>query len=113
MSSDDMYIVFKEAERPLWWMRWLKDGFSHCFVIRADGNKWLKYESGHGVTRIDSVNHYATLIENGIIVKIQAVERKRWVSLNTCVGFTKLITGIRSWSLTPYQLFKKVHNGSI
>jgi len=108
MSSDDIYIVFKEAERPLWWMKWLEVGFSHCFVIKPDRGYWLKYESGHGITRVDSFKDYAELIEDSIIVKIEAKESKRWVSLNTCTGFVKLIAGVKGWSLTPYQLYKKV-----
>lgn len=108
MCSDSYYIVFKEAERPLWWMKWLRHGFSHCFVMRADRGYWLKYESGHGVTRVDSVKDYAELIEDSIIVEIEATKPRRWVSLNTCVGFVKLITGVKGWSLTPYQLYKKV-----
>lgn len=99
--------MFTEADRCLWYMRWLKKGFSHCYILRADGGNWLKYESGHGVMRVDILPNYEKPTKDRIMVKVKAVERKKWVLINSCVSMVKLITGVGS-GITPYQLYKSI-----
>jgi len=108
MYSDSFYIVFKEAERKRWYLKLLRKNFSHCFVLSNDKGKWIKYESGDGVSRVDIVSNYDECTNDCIIVKIESTERKRMMMLNTCVGFVKFITGIGGLALTPYQLYKRV-----
>jgi len=109
MYSDDYYIVFCEAERKRWYLRYLKPGFGHCFLIKPDKGKWIKYESGDGVTRVDISDNYDKYTKDSIMVKIKSREAKGLFCLNTCVGFVKLVTGFGGWAFTPYQLFKKVN----
>lgn len=103
------YIVFTEAERKYWYMRWLKKGFSHCYLLQAYEDKWIKTESGQGVIRADVVN-YEKPSQGCIIVKIKAKDKKMWFSINTCVSLVKAITGLGGRALTPYQLYKRVNH---
>lgn len=104
----DYYIAFTEADKRYWYMKWLKSGFSHCFVLKADRGVWLKYDAGHGELTVDVVKDWDKLFKECIIVKINSKPRKKWVYFNTCVSMVKLITGLGGLALTPYQLFKRI-----
>jgi len=108
LEYSDYYIVFTEANKRYWYMRWLKKGFSHCFVLKADRGVWIKCDAGHGELTTDVIKDCDKLLENCIIVKINSKPRKKWIMLNTCVSMVKLITGLSGWSLTPYQLYKRI-----
>lgn len=114
MSLDDIYYaVFVEAERRYWYLRWLKKGFSHCYILRADGGKWLKYETGHGVTRVDVIARYEKPSKDCIMIKITARKATKWILFNTCVSLIKMITGRGGLAITPYQLYKRLTMGRI
>lgn len=89
-------------------MRYLKKGFSHCFAISVSNGQYVKYESGHGVTRVDCFEDFEHLLKNCIIVKCNGKESSGLFYVNTCVGFVKAIVGITGLSFTPYQLYKKI-----
>lgn len=111
MSGDIGYICFTEAERPVWWMRWLKKGFSHCFILIPHNGLWVKYEHGHGVTRIDIVDNVTDIVERCTIVKYEFSGKRSGLMILSCVGFVKAVAGISGLSLTPYQLYRRISSG--
>lgn len=108
--SSDVYVCFTEAERPHWWMIFLKQGFSHCFVIEPYYDKWIKYEYGHGAARVDVLTDFDDLRKRCIIVPAKRQKVRGLTRLNTCVGFVKSIIGDNSLCLTPFQLFRRLVN---
>ena len=106
---DTYYICFTEATRPLWYMRYLKRNYSHCFVLQPHKGQWLKYESGHGSVRVDLIDDYADILNKCIIVKYYSKSKSKGpLMLATCVGFVKHIIGVNNLSLTPYQLYRSL-----
>lgn len=89
-------------------MRFLKKGFSHCFAIGISHGLYVKYESGHGVTRVDVSRDYKQWVKGCIMVKVKAGRSNPVIFLSTCVGFVKAVCGIDSKAVTPYQLYKAV-----
>ena len=72
-------------------MRWLKKGFSHCFILSCNNGEWYKHEYGHGVFRIDMLSEYEVqhIRESCIIIKhAKSDVRVKWF-INDCVGFVK------------------------
>lgn len=97
-----------------WWSRLLKPGFVHCFFLLQERN-WIKIEGRRGSVKLTQLgqepidviaSHYreqgATVIETA--VSTEAV-RLPFVARN-CVGLVKAMLGVRSFSLTPWQLYK-------
>lgn len=102
------YVAFREAERPLWYMRYLKKGFSHCFAISITNGQYVKYECGHGVTRVDVSHDFKKWTKGCIIVKVEPKQGKRLFYINSCVGFVKAVTGLGGLAITPWQLYKRL-----
>ena len=109
MCLDSYYIVFTEPKSSAWYLKLLKKGFGHCYAVRAEGDKLLKFESGHRVVRVDLVE-LDYISKESTIVKCQAKARTSRFMINTCVGFVKFILGVDGCSLTPYQLYKRLKN---
>jgi len=108
MSGEVYYICFKEAARPKWFMRFLKRGFSHCFALQPYNGKWVKYEYGHGVLRVDVIDDVTDVKEGCIIIKHYRESNDKYFGIMSCVGFVKWACGIPGFSLTPYQLYKRL-----
>ncbi|KAF0139569.1 MAG: hypothetical protein FD153_922 [Rhodospirillaceae bacterium] len=51
-----MLVVFCD-NTDLWWLRFLKRGFRHCFVALCDGRHWVT---------IDPLSHYTDVAAYGI-----------------------------------------------
>tara|TARA_R110000822_G_scaffold38746_7_gene107127 strand:+ start:985 stop:1344 length:360 start_codon:yes stop_codon:yes gene_type:complete len=109
----DSIIVFQQANsHPLSWL--LHRDLRHvwCAVIQDD--MWVSYDWRQGMPMMraeagadfDLAGHYR---DQGYTV-IETTRPDRPVFgpfvLNNCVGHTKLLMGIRSWALTPRQLYK-------
>lgn len=108
MSSEVYYICFTEAERPKWYMKLLKKGFSHCFAIQPHKGKWAKYEYGHGFARVDLLDNLDHIKNSCIIVKHVREGKGRYFGFMSCVSWIKWSCGIKGFSLTPYQLYKRL-----
>lgn len=108
MCSEILYICFKEAKRPRWYMRFLKKGFSHCYAVGVSNGQYVKYECGHGVTRIDCFDYLGDLLKDCTIVKYHSKRTNRLFYINSCVGFVKAVAGIDCKAITPYQLYKSI-----
>lgn len=109
--SETVHICFTEAERPLWFMRYLKKGFSHCFLLVHDKGDVFKYDFGHGVMRIDrlSSDDVQDIVKSCIIIEQEIISGKTGIVFTTCVGFIKALIGLKAPLVqTPYQLYKRL-----
>lgn len=94
----------------------LKEGFRHCFAaVQADGY-WVTVDGriGMPVVTVVAASDFdlkAFYVNEGYTVAEMHEEGEAsWLPLtNTnCVGLVKTVLGIRSWCLSPYQLYKRI-----
>lgn len=118
------YVIF-EHDVSLWWLKWLKPGFRHCFVV-------LEYENHKGERLWLELNpmsnqFYALLhdsrLEKDYLLALMADINMRILEFEfrlsplkcaptgifSCVEFVKRVLGIHSFFIiTPYQLYIKI-----
>lgn len=101
----------------VWWARWLKNGFVHCFVL-VESNGWIKIEYQYGAVKVTQLGEFADIVahyrDQGAIVVSTMVSTdpiRSPVLVRTCVGLVKEILGVKSFSLTPWQLFNCLTRG--
>lgn len=92
----------------------LKPGFRHVFVAIASGDYWITIDGKNGVPVAEVVapSDYdlaAFYEDEGYTVV--AVEQRTQpprgpLAAANCVGMVKAALAVRSWALTPYQLYK-------
>lgn len=123
MPSDDAvnpavqwaWVVFSgQADLP--WLRVLKPGFRHCYVLINDGRCWYSVDSMSNLTDINIHHHVppsfdlpAWLEERGLRVLrcpvVRPVRPAPWMPF-TCVEAVKRVLGLHSfWIWTPWQLY--------
>lgn len=101
----------------VWWLRWLKPGFRHCFAAVDDGTQWLTIDpllhrlevrASGLASDFDLAAAYRRMGLVVIAVSPPAVPRRAAVfGLFTCVETVKRLLGLRGvWVLTPWQLFR-------
>ena len=107
------YVAFG-GRRTRWWMRFLKRGFYHCFLILGNGREWIL---------IDPLVHFTDVIvlcrtPIGRVLRDKGYRIVRTtpvvppvthtqLRLLTCVEVVKRFLGINQpFIWTPYQLFK-------
>ncbi len=112
------WIVFSH-ETDLPWLRILKSGFRHCFVILNDGHSWVSFDPLSGHSEI-SVHHLPPDFDlpgwlEGRGHKVvpasinYAHKRPAPPMLFTCVEAVKRVLGLHSiFILTPWQLYKRL-----
>ncbi len=112
----DIWVVFSN-QADLTWLKILKPGFRHCFVLIHDGEHWLA---------IDPMSHY---VDFSILPVDPAYDLPRWLTnqglsfvkatpnralkkpapfaVFTCVEVIKRFLGIhRRRVITPWQLYR-------
>lgn len=116
------YVVFQD-ETSLWWLRLLKPGFRHCYVLYplAGGGSFLELNPLSNcflvrrLTVTPAGDYLRRLRRRGCTVcRISQtdvpVRPAPWGPF-TCVEFVKRLLGIRSWFIiTPFQLYKNIKN---
>lgn len=116
-----VYVVFVD-ETSLWWLRFLKKGFRHCYVLIAIDNKmtWLEINPMSNQTFIsvyqflEETEYVDNLkIDNKFIIcEIDVFDvglKTAPISWFSCVEVVKRIVGLHSFfTFTPYQLYKKL-----
>lgn len=118
------YVVF-EHDSSLWWLRFLKPGFRHCYLLLPFSNQprqWLEINPMsdqifvflHSNTlNLDYIYHLQ-LCHNLQILPVKFVSappKCAPLAPFTCVEFVKRILGIHKWNIiTPYQLYKYLYN---
>lgn len=112
-----LYVVFQN-ETSLWWLRLLRPGFRHCYILvpLSDG-QWLELNPASNffyftIHRFGKGYDYLnSLSENGCAVVSARVKivpsRPLPLFLFNCVEFVKHALGINNRRIiTPYQLYK-------
>jgi hypothetical protein len=99
------------------WLRWLKHGFRHCFVVIRDEPCWLicdalkdriELNSLHLPRSFNLAGFYADQGHRVLVGKTAHDQPRDWLTLAplTCVSVAKRLLGIRAtWVLTPWDLF--------
>jgi hypothetical protein len=112
------WVVFT-GEAPLWWLRLLKPGFRHCFVVLNDGARWILVDplAPHTDVRVldlppswDVPGWYR---RRGNAVVRAGVRRDRCrpapVGPFTCVEAVKRVIGLADVAIvTPWQLYRRL-----
>lgn len=110
------WVVFSgQADRP--WLKFLRPGFRHCFVILHDGHNWLSFDPMLNHIDLQVHNHVPDdfdlpnwLRRRGQRVIAAPVDHSNKnsapLSLFTCVEAVKRVLGLhRFFILTPWQLY--------
>lgn len=117
LAGPDLAVVAFTGRATLPWLRLLKPGFRHCFVLLRTGDRWLYY---------DPMAHYtfATAMGGYPLLGLLRVFRRRGCRLclarprvppqkalawrpYTCVEAAKRVLGLHEpWVLTPWQLYR-------
>lgn len=99
------------------WLRLLRPGFRHCFLLRRHAAGWLLYDPRSDRTELTlwppcgAQPLINALKERGYIVVPAAIppesRQPAPLGLFTCVEAVKRVLGIRRrWLLTPWQLYR-------
>jgi len=116
-ESRRIWVVFT-GKTDIWYLKFLKKEFRHCFVILDDNSHWITIDPLSSHTEVEIVskkNKKQTLpkwfLECGFtVIETQFFDplfKSAPLSFLNCVESIKKIIGIHSFGiLTPYQLFK-------
>jgi hypothetical protein len=110
------WVVFTDESR-IWWLRWLRPGFRHCFALLNDGEHWLALEPLASCLEVTVLpppadfNLPEWLRGQGHRVVEAALRRNVWqtapLAIFNCVEVVKRLLGIRAMHvLTPFQLYR-------
>ncbi|MDR1694568.1 MAG: hypothetical protein LBR70_05215 [Lactobacillaceae bacterium] len=116
-----VYVVFVD-ETSLWWLRFLKKGFRHCYIIIEidNGMTWVEINPMSNKMFINFYKFVCSYDYIGLLKsKLDAIIYKAEVNdvgvktaplaLFTCVEAAKRMLGIHDrFIITPYQLYKKI-----
>ncbi|MGE5515328.1 MAG: hypothetical protein ACM31D_05850 [Bacteroidota bacterium] len=112
-------VLFADAT-DLWWLRWLRPGFRHCFVALAFEGGWVVIDP---MSHRTGVAHFPLPQEFDlagwyrqcglVVVPVQNISLDKGVAPflpYSCVECVKRILGIRARSVvTPWQLFQHLN----
>ena len=123
MMPDDVLVVFSD-QTDLWWLKFLRRGFRHCFILLRFGELWVSVDAlAHKteIMRIDLPDHFqltSWLESQGETVVSCPVRpaylKTMWPSAFTCVESVKRILGLRKpFILTPWQLYQHLQTQNI
>jgi hypothetical protein len=113
-----LVVFHDEGERHHVLSPLLKKGFWHCFVVVERNGLWLLVDGRDGTPDVKYICNYdddfdlaAFYRDKGMTV-IETAQRQGgspWpLCLRNCVGLVKTLLCLRSWALTPYQLYKHI-----
>lgn len=111
-------IIFSDNS-GVWWLKWLKPGFRHCFMILETdrGCLWIDPLSQQLTIKILADHELNALIrwyrEMGMrvlttTVNTSGLQPHNWSPM-TCVEVVKRLVGLRDpFVWTPWQLYQKI-----
>ena len=117
-AGQNAWVVFS-GETDLPWLRFLKPGFRHCFVLMNDGRHWISIDPLANHTEV-KVHHVPSdfdlpqwLADRGQKVVAAPVCRTRRrvapVGFFTCVEAVKRVLGLHDGLvMTPWQLYRRL-----
>ena len=117
-----VFVCFVD-ECNVWYLRVLRQGFRHCFILINDGERWLSIEP---LLSCLEVGVLPTPADFGLIDWLRAQDHKivettinrKWlghgpIELFTCVKVIKQFLGIHNpWIFTPHQLYQQLLKGN-
>jgi len=117
----EMLVFFTPSnEHPFAWL--LNEQHRHVWCAAQDLERgvWVSYDWKRGLPRIrveapydyDLADHYARQGQDVVRIQRGSNEGVGPFMLNNCVSHTKMICGIRSFALTPRQLYRHLTEGS-
>jgi hypothetical protein len=111
------WVVFSgETDWP--WLRFLRRGFRHCFLVMNDGEGWISMDPLLNRTEVQVYRHLPAdfdlprwLMGRGYVVMPAemeyAQEKPAPLMLFTCVEAVKRVLGLHAqFVLTPWQLYR-------
>ena len=111
------YVVFT-GKTDIWWLKFLKSGYRHCFILLNDGVRWISIDPLAPYTDIQIYHHIEAgydiapwLKQQGYRV-VQATvntahNKPAPFMLYSCVESVKRILGLHCWRImTPWQLYQ-------
>ncbi len=116
-QGDDLAVVVFSGETALWWVRFLKPGFRHCFVMLRRRGQWVYLDALSHQTHLDVIGPYPLrpllkdLSRQGYryrLIRPRTANKKAqaWRPF-TCVEAIKRALGYhKPWVLTPWQLWQ-------
>jgi hypothetical protein len=116
LRQQRVWVVFTD-ETEIAWLRLLRRGFRHCFVLIHDGRHWIT---------LDPLSHRTEVVvqemppafdlpgwlksQGHVVLRVRAQEPARKpapLMLFSCVEAVKRVLGVRArLVLTPWQLYK-------
>ncbi len=111
------WIIFT-GETDLSWLKILKGGFRHCFIVMNDGERWMSLDPLAGYVDIQIHHHIESAFDlpewlkgQGFSVVPSLIKRDHQKAAPfmafSCVEFIKRVLGIHSrFIITPFQLYK-------
>lgn len=117
-AGQSAWVVFS-GETDLPWLRFLKPGFRHCFVLMNDGRHWVSIDPLANHTEV-TVHHVPAdfnlpqwLADRGQKVINAPVCRTRRsaapIGFFTCVEAVKRVLGLHDGLVfTPWQLYRRL-----
>lgn len=111
------WVVFS-GQTDMAWLKWLRPGFRHCFVLLNDGRQWFSLDPLSNHMEVQVYNHLSGefdlpgwLKKRGHkVVKAPVMRSHRKpapVMIFTCVEAVKRVLGLhKARILTPWQLYK-------
>lgn len=120
MMPDEILVVFSD-QTDLWWLKILRRGFRHCFILMRFADVWISIDALAHKTEImridipDSFYLKQWLENQGETVVFVPLSRAKikplWPSIFSCVESVKRIMGIRKpFIMTPWQLYKFINH---
>jgi hypothetical protein len=119
LSMQEWYVIFRSYEgRSKILSKLLKSGFGHVMIVKKTGNILVVIDpltSGIDVNTVRPVTTdtiFACLSPDMTVLKVTLPAQHKLVIthfanyLPSCVTCAKVLLGVRSWSLTPYGLYK-------
>lgn len=114
-----IYVAFCN-NNSIFWLKYLKEGFRHCFVIMGDGQSWIVVEATIArtfVIKITDENYVKTLQNQGFkVVRAKIYSKNKFFksfkfAIFSCVELVKSVLGIVDIKIqTPYKLYKFLKN---
>jgi len=116
-DGQNAWVVFS-GQTDISWLRFLKPGFRHCYVLLNDGERWTSIDPLSHVTEV-SVHHHVPAdfdlpgwleSRGNRVVKApmrRDITKAAPFMLFTCVEAVKRVIGVHSRGIvTPWQLYR-------
>ncbi len=121
-NTQSAWVVFT-GQTELKWLRILKAGYRHCYVLINDGEHWISLDPLSGYTEI-MVHHIAPAFDlpgwlrsHGLKVVDAPMKQPGCQSpclVYSCVEAVKRVLGMHEWWIvTPWQLYRNLSRQAV